>query len=110
MLRIAKENFGFAREMMTCVSRQFYGLVQDIESYSLPARQRLAIYLLRQRQNNAADDIKLVANKALIASRLSLTPETLSRLLHDFSDEGLIEVAGRHIKILDEKKMAALFS
>jgi CRP/FNR family transcriptional regulator, dissimilatory nitrate respiration regulator len=110
MLQIAKENFGFARELMTCVSRQFYGLVRDIEIYSLPARQRLAVYLLRQQQSEAADAIELITNKALIASRLSLTPETLSRLFHDFSDEGLIEVAGRHIKILDRKKMASLLS
>ncbi|HEY8100886.1 MAG TPA: Crp/Fnr family transcriptional regulator [Burkholderiaceae bacterium] len=108
MLQIAKKNFGFARELMTCVSRQFYALVHDIESYSLPARQRLATYLLRQSQRQSDDNIQLISNKALIASRLSLTPETLSRLFHDFSDEGLIEVTGRHIKIIDGKKMASL--
>lgn len=48
MLQIAKEDFGFARELMTCVGRQFYGLVRDIESYSQTARQRLAGYLLRK--------------------------------------------------------------
>ncbi|MGZ3158447.1 MAG: Crp/Fnr family transcriptional regulator [Burkholderiaceae bacterium] len=110
MLQIAKKNFDFSRELMTCVSRQFYSLVHDIEIYSLPARQRLAIYLLRQSQREAHDDIELTANKSLIASRLSLTPETLSRLFHDFSEEGLIEVAGRHIKILDRQKMTSMLS
>lgn len=110
MLQIAKENFDFSRELMTCVSRQFYGLVRDIESYSQTARQRLARYLLRQSQRETCDDIELVANKALIASRLSLTPETLSRLFRDFSTEGLIAVSGRRIKILNGEKMSSLLS
>lgn len=108
ILAIAQENFPFARELMTCVCRQFYGLVRDIESYSLSARQRLANYLLRQSRRETSDDIKLVANKALIASRLSLTPETLSRVFHEFCAEGLIEISGRHIKILDGEKMSSL--
>ena len=108
MLEMAKENFGFARELMTCVGRQSYGLVRDIESYSQTAKQRLAGYLLRQSQRETSDDIQLVANKSLIASRLSLTPETLSRLFHELSDEGLISVSGRRIKIIDQEKMASL--
>lgn len=108
MLDVAKENFIFARELMTCVGRQFYGLVRDIESYSQTAKQRLAGYLLRQSQRETSEDIHLVANKALIASRLSLTPETLSRLFHELTEDGLISVSGRRIKILDSEKMASL--
>jgi CRP/FNR family transcriptional regulator, dissimilatory nitrate respiration regulator len=110
MLQVAQENFGFARELMTCVGRQFYGLVRDIESYSQTARQRLANYLLRQSRRETSENIELVANKALIASRLSLTPETLSRLFRDFSAEGLISISGRHIKILDCDKLSSLRS
>ena len=108
MLQVAKVNFGFARELMTCVGRQFYGLVRDIESYSQTAKQRLAGYLLRQSQREASNDIELVANKSLIASRLSLTPETLSRLFHDLAQEGLISICGRRIKILDVEKMSLI--
>ena len=110
MLEMAKENFDFARELMTCVGRQFYGLVRDIESYSQTAKQRLAGYLLRQSKNETSDYIELVANKSLIASRLSLTPETLSRLFHDLVEEGLISLSGRRIKILDYEKMSGLLS
>lgn len=108
MLQAAKVNFGFARELMTCVGRQFYGLVRDIESYSQTAKQRLAGYLLRQSQREASDDIELVANKTLIASRLSLTPETLSRLFHDLAQEGMISISGRRIRILDVEKMSLI--
>lgn len=107
IMRVAEENFTFSREIMTCVGRQFCGLVRDIESYSQTARQRLAGYLLRQSQRETSDDIELVANKALIASRLSLTPETLSRLFHNFSANGLISISGRRIKILDYERMSS---
>lgn len=111
VLDVAKNNFAFAQELMVCVGRQLYTLVRDIESYSLQtAKQRLAGYLLRQSQYQTAECIELVASKTLVASRLSLTPETLSRLLHDFSAEGLISVSGRKIKILDFERMSALLS
>jgi CRP-like cAMP-binding protein len=108
MLQTAQENFGFARELMSCAGRQFHGLMRDIERYSQTSRQRLAGYLLKQRSNAVDEHIELVANRALISSLLWFTPETLSRLFHDFSTEGLIEVSGRHVKILDCERMSAL--
>lgn len=108
IMRVAAQNFDFSRELMTCVGRQFYSLVRDIEGYSQTAKQRLAEYLLRQSRREISDDIELVAKKSLIASRLSLTPETLSRLFHDLAAEGLIAMSGRRIKILDYERMATV--
>ncbi|WP_460837305.1 Crp/Fnr family transcriptional regulator [Noviherbaspirillum agri] len=111
VLEVAKNNFTFAQELMVCVGRQLYTLTRDIESYSLQtAKQRVGGYLLRQSQQQGSDSIELVASKTLIASRLSLTPETLSRLLHDFSSDGIISMTGRRIKILDFEKMGALMT
>ncbi|MGV8894386.1 MAG: Crp/Fnr family transcriptional regulator [Burkholderiaceae bacterium] len=108
IMRVAEQNFDFSRELMTCVGRQFYSLVRDIEGYSQTAKQRVAEYLLRQSRREFSDDIELVAKKSLIASRLSLTPETLSRLFHDLSAEGMIAISGRRIKILDFDRMSAV--
>jgi CRP-like cAMP-binding protein len=108
MLQAAQESFGFARELMSCAGRQFHGLMRDIERYTQTSRQRLAGYLLKQRSNTDEGNIELVASRALISSLLWLTPETLSRLIHDFTIEGLIEVSGRHVKILDCERMSAL--
>lgn len=106
IMRVAEQNFAFSQELLTCVGRQFYSLVRDIEGYSQTAKQRLAEYLLRQSRRETSDDIELVAKKSLIASRLSLTPETLSRLLHDLTSDGLISMSGRRIKILDHEQLA----
>ncbi|MEO8170876.1 MAG: Crp/Fnr family transcriptional regulator, partial [Oxalobacteraceae bacterium] len=108
IMRVAEQNFDFSRELMTCVGRQFYSLVRDIEAYSQTAKQRLAEYLLRQSRRETSEDIELVAKKSLIASRLSLTPETLSRLFRDLAAEGLIAISGRRIKILDYERMATV--
>lgn len=107
IMRVAAQNFDFSRELMTCVGRQFYSLVRDIETYSQSARQRVAEYLLRQSRRELSDNIELVAKKSLIASRLSLTPETLSRLFHDLAAEGVISISGRRIKILDYERLSA---
>lgn len=111
VLRMAKENADFSHELMVCMARQFCTLVRDIESYSLQtAKQRLAGYLLRQRKEQDADCIELVASKTLIASRLSLTPETLSRLFHDLVADGIISITGRRIQILDSARIETLIA
>ena len=42
----------------------------------------------------------------MIASRLNLTPETLSRIFHDLSDAGLISVQGKRITLHDPARLA----
>lgn len=110
ILTVLDENPGFAREVMTRLGRQFYSLVRDIGNYSLSAHQRLADYLLRQGEQTPNAEIELIANKSLIASRLCVTPETLSRLFRDFSADGMIKVSGRRITVLDWSKVTALLA
>jgi len=37
----------------------------------------------------------------VIASRLNMTPENFSRMMHDLATSGLIEVEGRQVRIHD---------
>jgi CRP-like cAMP-binding protein len=96
------------RKMIAGLSIRLHHLVTDVESYSLHSgRQRIIGYLLRE---NMEDDAKsltvtLPTNKGVIASRLNLTQEHFSRILHELTDKGLITVQGRKIGIPDVDKL-----
>ena len=104
----------FARKMLAGLSRRLHGLIGDVESYSLQSGiQRVIGYLLRQDEDQAAASaayvVVLPSSKAIVASRLNLTPEHFSRILHDLVDAGLISVDGREVSILDVAKLRAYF-
>jgi hypothetical protein len=50
--------------------------------------------------------VSLPVSKATIASRLSLTPEYFSRVLHELEGAGLIEIDKRDIRIPDPGRLA----
>jgi CRP-like cAMP-binding protein len=84
--------------------------VHDVETYSLrSSAQRVVGYLLQQcpqgESGASSFDISLPTSKQVIASRLNLTPETLSRIFHDLSVNGLIGVSGKQITINDVKRL-----
>jgi CRP-like cAMP-binding protein len=97
----------FARRMLAGLSMRLHALVQDVESYSLRSTtQRVIGFLLqhcKEAEETGQNEIKvaLPTSKQVIASRLSLTPETLSRIFHDLADSGLITVHGKEITIHD---------
>lgn len=101
----------FALHMLAGVSRRLHGLIQDVEAYSLRnGMQRLIGYLLRDVEIAPASGentitISLPASKATIASRLSLTPEYFSRVLHELEAQQLIAIDRRDIRILDVQKL-----
>ena len=99
----------FARRMLTSLSGRFERLLHDIETISLhTADERLVDYLLRQPR--VGDTTRLMFNKRVIASKLGLKPETLSRSLQHLSVEGLISVSGARVQILDEEKLRRMVS
>ena len=102
----------FAKKMLAGLSRRLHSLISDVESYSLQSgTQRVIGYLLRQDDAQAADSgatkLTLPVSKAIVASRLNLTPEHFSRILHDLQSLGLISVDGRDVHIVDVARLRA---
>lgn len=90
----------FSRKMLSGLSRRLHGLVKDVEAYSLrSSAERVIGYLLRDEE--APAEVELSAGKSVVASRLNMTPEHFSRVLHDLAAAGLIRVDGRLVRILD---------
>ncbi len=102
---------GFARRMLSGLSRRLHGLVRDVEAYTLRSgAERVIGYLLADVPDDAVPggrpvEITLTPGKSVIASRLNMTPEHFSRILHDLAASGLIEVNGRTIRILDLERL-----
>lgn len=92
-----------ARKMLAGLSLRLHALIHDLEAYcSLSASQRVVGYLLQHEcLGEQTVTVELPASKQVIASRLNLTPETFSRILHSLTEAGLIAVDGRRITILD---------
>lgn len=101
----------FARRMLAGLAMRLHSLVHDVETYSLrSSAQRVVGYLLQHcpQQDGPCEgsfNISLPTSKQVIASRLNLTPETLSRIFHDLSGDGLINVSGKQITINDVKRL-----
>ena len=94
----------FARAMLAGLSRRLHSLIGDLEAYSLRSgTQRTIGYLLQQcaeeDKTENESSVTLPISKQVLASRLNLTPETLSRVLHDLAGAHLITVHGRQITI-----------
>jgi len=86
--------------LISDVCRQLHARVSEIERLTVQnARSRLASYLLEhvQESNDEEATIRLELPRHVIASRLSMQPETLSRLLRTMADEGIITIEDRII-------------
>lgn len=103
----------FALRMLAGISRRLHGLVHDVQAYALQnGMQRVIGYLLRDQMTDDAGSgeamtVSLPVSKATIASRLSLTPEYFSRVLHELEAAGLVSIDKRDIRILDPVRLAS---
>ncbi len=90
--------------MLGRLSQRLHIRLGDVSRLSLKhADHRVASWLLTRipetTENRFA--VELDMPKAVLASRLSILPETLSRALHKLSDQGLIQNCDRTIEVLD---------
>ena len=94
------DNRDACMRLLSDISRHLHARVQEIERLTvLNARARLISYLLEhvvESDDNEAT-IRLKLPRHVIASRLSITPETLSRLLRNLVDERVITIEDRVI-------------
>lgn len=98
----------FACRMLAGLSMRLHSLIQDVEDYSLRSSTQRVIGFLLQLVGvtaKSAAECELPASKHVIASRLNLTPETLSRILHNLTELGLIAVKGKKITVLDAERL-----
>ena len=95
-----------ARRMLAGLSCRLRMLVHDVEALTLhSAMQRVIGYLTVLEESGTPGRVTLPAQKSLVASRLNLTAEYFSRILHELASAGVIRIEGRDIVILDAARL-----
>lgn len=94
--------------VMSDLSYRLHALLTEIDNLSLlTGRNRVSMYLLDQALTKG-NEFSLEIPKNAIANKLSLKPETFSRLLKELCNQKTIEVHDRHILILDLQSLRKL--
>lgn len=110
VFEMLEDDVSFARRMLAGLSLRLHSLVNDVEAYSQRSSAQRVIGYLLEHSAQAGDGtgelaFALPTTKQVIASRLNLTPETLSRVFHDLAEAGLITVEGKQITIHDQRRL-----
>jgi CRP/FNR family transcriptional regulator len=104
---MAREVPALQRHLHAVLSREIvrdHGVMMLLGS--MRAEERLATFLLNlsrrfTRRGYSASDFHLRMTREEIGSYLGLKLETVSRLFSQFQKDGLLEVAQKHVRILD---------
>jgi CRP-like cAMP-binding protein len=102
----------FAMRMIAGLARRLHQLMGDLEAYSMRSGTERVIGFFLHRCGDGlpeagSADVTLPTTKGVVASRLNLTQEHFSRILHELSSAGLIEVRGRTVRICDVGRLRA---
>ncbi|HVJ60324.1 MAG TPA: Crp/Fnr family transcriptional regulator [Burkholderiaceae bacterium] len=112
LLRLLDAHPHFARTLALSLCADVIDLGEELDaSMQRNALRRLARYLMSligSASNGLAPVIQLPSTKAAIAARVGVTKETMSRMLRDLSERGLLEVAGSELTVKDRVRLAAL--
>ncbi len=89
------------RRMLSYFARRHRSYLNSIQALALSEpKQRLVNYLNELSRQEGSETIRLPVAKKQIALLLGITPETLSRILRQLSDERFIAVQGRDIRLI----------
>ncbi len=107
-LAALKDNPATCLRLLAKLSQRMHGQVREIEELTLEtAGNRLIRHLLRRATAapQGGSHVQLDETRQMLASRLAIKPETLSRLLRVLTDAGLIDSSGRDIQIPDVERL-----
>ena len=97
--------------MLGHLSQRLHARIREIEYLTLESATHRLIRMLDSRLPPHGDgpaDIVLQESRQEIASRLSMKPETLSRILRTLSDNGAVVAQGRTLQIPSRARLLSL--
>jgi CRP/FNR family transcriptional regulator len=100
---LLREHPALAEQVIRALAQRLRRLVQTVEGLALKeVRQRVAALLLKLAEQHGPQFTLPYSNEQ-IAAQLGTVREVVSRTLHGFAHDGLMELDGREVKVLDQK-------
>lgn len=99
--------------ILTSLSNQIYMMLNTMISISINSSEQRVIgfllqHLLANSDGSDEGQVTLETAKLEVASYLNLAPETFSRILHKFSEKGLLSVNNKVIHVPSIEKLRSL--
>ena len=110
-LAILRESPETCIRMLGHLSQRLHMRIREIEYLTLESATHRLVRLIEGRLapgGQGPAEITLQESRQELASRLSMKPETLSRILRHLSDAGAIVVHGRVLQVPDRKRLLAM--
>lgn len=108
-LAILRESPATCLRVLGALSMRLHRKVGEIESLSVQnATLRVVNFLLAETRSVGRDAVELGVPKRVLASRLSLQPETLSRVLTALAERGVVASEGPTLRVLDAAALERL--
>jgi CRP-like cAMP-binding protein len=110
--QLQERDITFANNLVRTLAEGLLRLVGEIDaSVGRSSAQRLAAYLeslAEPQTGSAACAVQLPVTKTALAARLGITKETMSRLLRELKEQGLIAMTGGNITLMDRARLAGI--
>jgi CRP-like cAMP-binding protein len=110
-LAILRESPETCLRMLGNLSQRLHMRIREIEYLTLESATHRLVRLIESRlpgDTAGPAELTLQESRQELASRLSMKPETLSRILRHLADAGAIVVHGRVLQVPDRKRLLAM--
>ena len=105
--QILRESGTLCFQLLGDMSQRLRSLIREIDELSLhSATCRVAAYIY-ELSSPGTKHFDLPVAKQVIASRLSVKPETFSRIIKNLQSNGIISVSGARVEVHDRAKLAS---
>lgn len=107
-IQLLRDSTDTCFRLIADMSMRLHMRLNEIDHLTLQnATYRLINYLAQQVPEGSATQVEIALDtpKSIIASRLSIQPETFSRILSNLTKKGIISVHGKQVEIHDLRKL-----
>lgn len=111
LLELVRTSPGLTLRMSRHLAEGIVSVIRDIEEHRMLTTQERVARFLMGRQGDAQPALRpvsLPAPKHIFASRLGMTPESLSRTMRELTRAGVIEACKQSIRVVDGERLAML--